>query len=51
LLWVVYPETKTVEIYAPGQPMRWVGVDGVLDGGDVLPGFKLAVAEIFPASE
>ena len=48
LLWIVYPETKTVEIYAPGEPMRWVSIDGELDGGDVLPGFKLAVKEIFP---
>lgn len=48
LLWIVYPETKTVEIYAPGQPMRWVDIDGLLDGGAVLPGFKLAVKEIFP---
>ncbi len=48
LLWIVYPETKTVEIYAPGQPMRWVGIDDTLDGGDVLPGFTLSVREIFP---
>jgi Uma2 family endonuclease len=48
LLWIVYPETKTVEIYAPGQPMRWVGIDDTLDGGDVLPGFTLAVRDIFP---
>jgi Uma2 family endonuclease len=48
VLWIGYPETKIVEIYAPGQPVRWVGIDGVLDGGDVLPGFKLAVREIFP---
>jgi Uma2 family endonuclease len=48
LLWVVYPETKTVEVYAPGQPMRLLRLDGVLDGGDVLPGFTLAVKEIFP---
>lgn len=48
LLWIVYPETKTVEIYAPGQAMRWVGIDDTLDGGDVLPGFKLAVRDIFP---
>jgi Uma2 family endonuclease len=48
LLWIVYPETKTVEIYAPGQLMRWVGIDDTIDGGDVLPGFTLAVRDIFP---
>lgn len=47
LLWVVYPETHEVEVYAPGQPMRLFGIDDILDGGDVLPGFRLAVRKIF----
>jgi Uma2 family endonuclease len=50
LVWIVRPETKIVEVYAPGQPMRKVGVDGSLDGGDVLPGFSLPVRDIFPPS-
>lgn len=50
LLWVVYPETKTVEVYAPGQPVRVLDVNGTLDGGDVLPGFTLAVKAIFSPS-
>lgn len=49
LVWLVLPETKEVEIYAPGQPMRKADLDGILDGEDVLPGFKLAVKDIFPA--
>ena len=48
LLWVVNPETKTVEIYTPGQKTQRIGIDKVLDGGDVLPGFQLAVKDIFP---
>ena len=48
LVWVVTPETKEVEVYAPGQPSRIIGTDGVLDGGEVLLGFKLPVNEIFP---
>ena len=47
LLWVVYPETFEVEVYAPGQLMRLFGIDDILDGGDVLPGFRLAAREIF----
>lgn len=47
MVWIVRPETKIVEVYVPGQPYREVGVDGILDGGDVLPGFKLAVKDIF----
>jgi Uma2 family endonuclease len=48
VVWVVLPETKEVEVYAPGQPKRLVGVDGMLDGGDLLPDFTLPVEEIFP---
>ncbi len=47
LLWVVYPENKDVEVYTPGQPMKRVGLNGVLDGGAVLPGFTLPVKVIF----
>lgn len=49
LVWLVLPETKEVEIYAPGQPARIIGVESVLDGGDVLPEFTLAVKDIFSA--
>lgn len=48
VIWVFKPEHKRVEIYAPGKPVEIFGIDGVLDGGDVLPGFKLAVKDIFP---
>jgi Uma2 family endonuclease len=47
VLWVVYPETKEVEVYTPNQPTQRLTVDDVLDGGDVLPGFQLAVKDIF----
>ena len=47
-VWIVRPETKVVEVYTPGKPPAIVGIDGVLDGGDVLPGFKLPVKDIFP---
>ncbi len=47
-VWVVDPEKKRVEVYTPGKPADRVGLDDVLDGGDVLPGFRLAVKDIFP---
>jgi hypothetical protein len=47
MVWVVLPETQEVEIYIPGQPMKLVKIDGVLDGGDVLSGFTLPVKMIF----
>lgn len=47
LVWVVYPETREVEVYAPGQPVRILDIKGTLDGGQVLPGFRLEVADLF----
>ena len=47
LVWVVEPRRRTVTAHAPNQPERVVGEDGTLDGGDVVPGFTLAVAEVF----
>jgi Uma2 family endonuclease len=47
VVWVAYPETKEIEVYIPGQRYIMVGMDDTLDGGDVLPGFKLAVRDIF----
>jgi hypothetical protein len=48
---VVYPETREVEVHAPGQTARILGITDTLDGGDVLPGFTLAVKEIFPETQ
>lgn len=45
----VYPDRREVEVYRPGQSMQIVGVDGVIDCGDVLPGFMLRVGETFVA--
>ncbi len=46
-VWIIDPDEKEVEIYAPGQTAQTLGLDGTLDGGDVLPGFRLAVKDIF----
>jgi Uma2 family endonuclease len=48
VLWVVDPDLKRVEVYVPGQTPKTLGIDDVLDGGNVLPGFSLAVRDIFP---
>jgi Uma2 family endonuclease len=47
LYWEMYPDVRGVDVYPPGQPMREVGIDDTLDGGDVLPGFTLPVRELF----
>ncbi|HLV34146.1 MAG TPA: Uma2 family endonuclease [Spirillospora sp.] len=45
--WAVFPVSKRVEVYVPGQPVQILGIGDTLDGGTVLPGFKLPVREIF----
>ena len=47
LLWLVNPRRRTVTVYSPGaEPRVLTGADE-LDGGDVLPGFRLPVTAIF----
>ena len=43
----LYPDKRSMDIYAPGQPVRTIGIDDILDGGDVLPGFQLPLKDIF----
>lgn len=50
LLWEIYPEDQSVDVYALGQPVRTFRIDEVLDGGDVLPGFTLPVHDLFTTS-
>ena len=47
LLWEIYPDLASVDVYAPGQPPRTFSGDDTLDGGSVLPGFTLAVRDLF----
>ena len=46
LVWVVNPRTRKVVVHTPGEMVTRAGGD-TLDGGDVLPGFSCAVAELF----
>jgi Uma2 family endonuclease len=48
MVWLVFPDDKIVEVYVPDQDVETVGIDGTLNGGDVLPGFTLPVKNIFP---
>lgn len=47
LLLVVRPRPRTIAIHAPDQPPRVLSEGDVLDVGDVLPGFRLPVVDIF----
>jgi Uma2 family endonuclease len=47
LVWIVNPKRRSVTVYAGDGTLRSVLPGGVLDGGDVLPGFALAIDRIF----
>lgn len=44
---VVDPRRRTVDVHRPGQPVRTLGMNDVLDGEDVVPGWSLAVRDLF----
>jgi Uma2 family endonuclease len=46
-VWVADPGRQSVSVWIPDQPERVLSADDVLDGGDVLPGFHLRVADLF----
>lgn len=47
LVWLVFPEIREVEVYVPDADVATLTDEDTLDGGDVLPGFTLKLAEIF----
>jgi Uma2 family endonuclease len=49
LVWYVDPDAKTVTVYPKGRERgkKVLGVGDTLDGGKVLPGFTLSVADLF----
>jgi len=49
-VWVVDYVARQVEVHAPGDVVHVLAEDGTLDGADILPGFTLAVKDIFPES-
>lgn len=48
LVWVVHPVQKRVEVYTSRFVNRFVTEAEDLEGGDVLPGFKVNVGSLFP---
>jgi Uma2 family endonuclease len=52
MLWIVFPAEHMIEVYklngGNGMTVDTVDADGMLDGGELLPGFTLPVKMIFP---
>lgn len=47
LVWVVYPESRSINVYRASANNSQLSETDVLSGEDVVPGFSLPVREIF----
>jgi Uma2 family endonuclease len=47
LVWVVYPDLKQVHVYTDLTSARILTEPAELDGGNVVPGFRLSLTELF----
>jgi len=50
LAWVIDPKTRTAKVYTSAKRFKELDKGGTLDGGRVLPGFKLPLADLFAAA-
>jgi Uma2 family endonuclease len=51
LVWYIDPRPRTASIYTARQQMTSIDCSGYLEGGDVLPGFKLRLGELFDRAD
>lgn len=47
LVWVIDPQTQTAKSYTNPEDVQRIGKTGSLDGGSVLPGFRLPLKQLF----
>jgi Uma2 family endonuclease len=46
-VWIIYPETRKVYVWESPIQVRVLRVGDELDGGAIVPGFRIAVSELF----
>lgn len=51
LVWYIDPETRTAEIFLSPEERTVITEQGILDGGEVLPGFQVALGELFARAD
>jgi Uma2 family endonuclease len=51
LVWIVYPLHRLVYVYESPVRVRGLGHTDELDGGSVLPGFRVPLANLFPQTD
>jgi Uma2 family endonuclease len=47
LVWQIDPDTHTAEVFTALDASTTIPADGTLDGGEVLPGFRLSLVRLF----
>ncbi len=47
LVWLVYPDVYEVEVYYPGEAVKVLGIDDILNGYEILPEFSLPLKMLF----
>jgi Uma2 family endonuclease len=50
LAWVIDPPTRTAKVYTSAKKFKELNETDALDGGKVLPGFKLKLADLFAST-
>jgi len=51
LVWYIDPKTRTARVFTSPESACEIDSQGVLDGGEVLPGFRLPLAEVFARAD
>jgi Uma2 family endonuclease len=51
LAWFIDPRTRTAKSYTAADQCQPIDEDGILAGGDVLPGFELSLHDLFAEAE
>ena len=50
VVWVIYPVTNKIYIYDSPTRVRILQLGDELDGGDTIPGFRVALSTLFEAT-
>jgi Uma2 family endonuclease len=51
LVWIIHPRKLTADVYTSPTKKTRIGKEGVLDGGNVVPGYQLSLKELFEGLE
>jgi Uma2 family endonuclease len=50
-VWYIDPATRSARVYSSLLDVQEISPDGVLDGGDVLPGLRLSLKALFAEAD